>query len=280
MDYTKKIGELVADRKKFEQEVYTPLNDAIVELKIREKDKVLEKKVCEYLNHNVPEPMSNGGKAVIFRQLVTPNYEICRFMCIPDATDLVPVFWEYYTDKFTPNNPMKLRWGKMGFHFGIGKKGGKKTTYENIIDFNKSNGKKISEVNTLWGQNLKDFHHELLSEVFPKATSFLFDASDWFHANGNTASEYYKRYMALFIRHGILFENFVLENSERPFIKEKFLPAFYEVWDKIGKKPLIVALEPTEIEGDDFWMHHPAHILKHVEKIKKRGYNKTDGKKE
>ena len=41
------------------------------------------------------------------------------------------------------------------------------------------------------------------------------------------------------------------------FTKTVFLPAFIAVYKEFGVKPLIVALEPTEIETDIFWMSHP-----------------------
>lgn len=268
-DLEKQIKFLCENRKEFNKIVYTPIEEAINELEKRRVDKKLEKKVIEYLNGDIPEIMKGGSKAVLFRQLITPNYEINRFMSVPDATELEVVFWEYYDDKFTPNNPLKHSLGKMGFRYGVGKKGGDKITYQKVIDFNASNGKKIKEIKTIWGQNFIDFHHELLERSFPGLKKCLFDASKWFHENGGSAGEYYKKYIGFFINHGILFENFILEGDELSFVKEKFLPAFYEVWKKIGKKPLIVALEPTDIEGDDFWSHHPAHVLDHVEKIKK-----------
>ncbi len=264
------IDKLISNRQEFNSLVYTPIENAIELLDVRLKNCDLVTKVDKYLNGNIPDIMRNGSTAVIFRHVITPNYEINRFLSVPDATSLKAVFWEYHNDKFTSNNPLKHSLGKMGFRHGVGKKGGQIISFENVIDFNQYNGKKIKEIRTLWDQSLIDFHHQILENSFPGLSESLFDASNWFHENGGVAREYYRKYLALFITHGILFENLMLEGEELDFIKNKFLPAFFEVWDKIGEKPLIVALEPTEIEGDDFWIHHPSHVKDHIDIIKNK----------
>ncbi len=251
--------ELMQDREFFDKTVYTAPDVALQELRERRADPKLESGVNASLSNDIPEPLKEGPKAVIFRQLVTPNYEIRRFFSIADAMEgLEPLFWEYYDDKFTSNNEWKHSLGKLSFYNGKGKKGGSKVDTLKIIDFNTSNGKKISEVSTLWGQSLVDFHHEFFNERFRTHKGTCYDATAWFSRNGSTAQSYYEHFLTLFVRHGILFENFVLDDPiEAAFTKEIFLPAFLKVWKKIGNKPLIVSLEPTDIEGDKFWICHP-----------------------
>lgn len=270
------IDELVKDREAFNKFVYTSLNEAIEELEIRWKDYQLKNEVDSYLNYNIPYPLIDKPKVVLFRQLFTPNYEFLRYRNVIDVLDIEPVFWGYYDDKFTPNNSLKRYLGKMPINKGIGKKGGAKVEYKNIINFNESNGKKIKDVKTIWGQSLIDFHHELLNIISPNMNQYLFDASEWFHSNNGFAKDYYKNYVTLFVRNAILFENFILDGEELEFTKNIFLPAFIEVYKKTGKKPLIVALEPTEIEGDLFWLSYPTHVSNHIEKKKNFSwYNKV-----
>lgn len=254
------IDKLVSDRKAFNEFVYTPIDEALKLLKERENDV----DIIKYLNNNLPAGIPDAIKdkkvAVLFRQLATPNYESRRFINLIDSIEnLHPVFWEYHSDKFTSNNEEKRALGKMLFHFGIGKKGGAKITNLNIIDFNQYNGKKISEVKTLWNQSLVDFHHEIFNNFYPQANHATFlDASDWFSKSGGAAKDYYINFIRLFLKDGILFENFMLDEIGVNFTKEIFLPAFIEIIKVTKHKPLIVALEPTEIEGDKFWLcHHP-----------------------
>lgn len=266
MEYQDRIEELVSDRKKFNEIVYTPVNEAIIELKERWEDTKLEKEVEKKLNGNIPELYKKGSKMAICRDVYTPNFELHRFISAADALDLTPVFGEYEQNKFTSNNLSKYYLGKIGFHFGFGKNHGPKIKYKKVIDFNQSNGKPLSLVTTSWGQGLMDFHRELFLLKYPQFTrECFFDISEWLAKNGSNAKKFYDNFLTLFIRHGVLFENFMLE-EELNFTKECFLPAFFKVWKDFGKKPLIIALAPTEIEGDLFWFHYPPEILQHVEK--------------
>ncbi len=246
------IEELIKDRKAFNDFVYTPVDEAVQQIKLRRENF----KLPDF--SFVPEVFKKAPRVVMFRQLVTPNYEITRFMGLSEVTSLKPLFFEYYHDKFTSNNELKHSLGRLFFYKGRGKDGRAMVDSLNIIDFNKSNGHTISSVKTLWGQSLIKFHHKLFRKRFVKQTKdIFFDASQWFAKNGSSAAGYYKSFLSLFVKDGILFENFMLDYKEVAFTKEIFLPAFIAVMKETGHKPLIVALEPTEMEEDRFWMSHP-----------------------
>lgn len=261
------IAELISSKDKFNSFVYTPVDDAVRELRERQREG-LKKQITNYLSVEIPDLLEKYICAVIFRQLITPNYELRRFISLVDAIeDFVPTFFEYAEDKYTDNNEWKYHLGKMLFFEGIGKRGGKKISRLSIIDFDRSRGKKIREVETLWGQSLVDFHHEFFREVYGRKGKEVmsFEASNWFKDSGGNAGEYYRNFLSLFIAHGVLFENFMLDSKELEFTKVVFLPAFIRVLNETGKKPLIVALEPTEVESSLFWMCHPHETRKFVE---------------
>ena len=263
------LENLVGDKAAYNKFIYTPLLEAVGELRRRWGDNELEKIVDEYLGGGIPEPLLNGFGAVLGRQLCTPSYELRHFMNILDGIldgfDINPVFWEYYDDKFTSRNPQKYALGKVKGQKNIGKKGGVRIESKTVIHFNKSEGKKIREIETVWGQPLIDFHHELLEKDFPGSSQYFFDASEWFHKTGRGAKEYYFKYIALFVRHGIWFENMLFNDDELMFAKEVFLPAFFDVWEKTGKKPIIVALLPTDAENEPYWDFYPFEILSYIE---------------
>jgi len=264
----KEIEELVSDREKFNAFIYTPLDEAVKEIEARSSDEVLSKYLKDNLPAGAPSIFDRKKCAVLFRQVATPNYEFRRFISLVDGLDgYTPVVFEYHDDKFVDKNEFKYYLGMLAFFCGRGKKGGEKISFLNVIDFNTSRGKKLSEVTTQWGQGLIDFHHELLRRDYDgKVKPILIDdLSGWFHQSGSRASEYYKHYLSLFLRDNILFENFMLDAKEKSFTEEVFLPAFLKVYKETGKKPLIVALEPTEIESEVFWMCHPAETLGVVE---------------
>lgn len=251
------LNRIMSNRKRFEAFVYTKLEDALEILKERDAIEV---------DFDLPEVFQGEKKAVLFRQLVTPNFEVIRFLnIVPSA--LKPMFLEYHEDKYTSNNEWKYFLGKISFHQGLHKNGVIQVSKNRIIDFHESDGKKISEIVTHWGQSLIKLHHDLFHHWNNnKHDVIFFDVSDWL--SQKKAKDYYELVLCAFIKHGILFENFMLESrKEKAFIKNVFLPAFMKVWVKTGYKPLIVSLEPTTLEGEKFWYFHAHENKALLEKI-------------
>lgn len=261
----KEIERLISDRDAFNAFVYTPLNEALGHIQQRKNNTELDiniKSVCR----NIPPVLCEEKfNAVLARPVATPNFETRRFFHIIDALEeFKPIIWEYTASKFTPNmNELKRALAKMSFFFGEGKKGGLKFNSVNILDFNLNSGKKISEVTTSKDVSLVDFHHDYFKKVFGENISkIFFDASEWYENEGGRALEYYEMFLCLFIQNSILFENFVLEDKEElRFVTEIFLPSFIKIKNKFGIKPLIVALSPTNIEGDKFWSSYPGQEI-------------------
>ncbi len=101
--------------------------------------------------------------------------------------------------------------------------------------------------------------------MFPYAEDWIFDLSDWIHGTEHkSANNWYKIFLSLFLKHGILFENFVTTDTERKLTREVILPTIKGIIDETGMKPLIVALEPTHIESDSFWHSYPFAYKKHL----------------
>lgn len=260
------IEELIKNRTHFNSFVFTPILEVMNVLKKRWCDKQLEKKVDEYLQGKLPIQFQNSFRAILFRQLFTPNYEFRHFMSIVNLLDIEPLFLEYHDDKFTSNNILKHSLGKMRFQQGIGRNGGINIKCRNVINFAENDGKKLKNIQTLWGQPFVEFHHELLELEFPGSSKHLFDASDWLHSQGGGAKNYYCKVLSFFIRNAVLFENFLLQGAELIFIKEIFLPAFIEVWKLTDKKPIIVPLLSLETQEDIFWVSHPIETLSCIDK--------------
>lgn len=250
------IDSLVINHKQFDDYVYfESIEEAIKELKRRKEDKELQKTIQEFFREiGIPKQFQDDPPLVMFRQVATPNIETSRFIMIADGLDMKPIVLEYHQDKFTSNNIWKRYLAKLAFYEGIGKKGGAKIFYKNIIDFNTYDGERLIDINTLWGENLINFHHRLFFENYKHIDSEnFFEASEWFRLGGLNASDYYYQFLALFISNGILLENFALDNEEYHFTKNVFLPNFKKITDYFGIKPIIVALSPTDIEDAEFW---------------------------
>jgi hypothetical protein len=248
-DYNK----IMSDRKLFNEVVYTPLSEAVRILEERQKDKDLVKKVEELLGGDIPSCFSSDKfNAVHFRQIATPNFDALWFLDLAQLYNFNPIFFEYHNDKFTSNNEFKHSLGQLRIHNGFNKNGGYNKELATIIDFNKYNGKKLNEVLTLWDESLIDFHRKIFDLYnLPKQDISFYDASSWFSVHGHDAKQYYKEFFLLFVKDGILFENFLTAGSEGEFSKSIVLPAIEYVYGKTGLKPIIVPIPPMDLEDDE-----------------------------
>ncbi|MCX6752556.1 MAG: hypothetical protein NTZ87_03625 [Candidatus Nomurabacteria bacterium] len=258
-----KIGDyntIMNDHNIFNQIVYTPLSEALRLLDERRKDPVLMAKVEKLLKGDIPEILKNKRCGVLFRQVATPNHETKRFLALTKENGLHPVIFEYHEDKFTSNNEFKHSLGQLHIQKKCSKNGDYNVEKITVIDFNSHNGKKIKDAKTLWGESLTDFHKRLFTihEYNMKDDNFC-DASGWFKKNGGKAIYYYTNFFLLCSCFGVLFENFLTsKNSEGDFTKEVVLPSVENVINIVGVKPLIVPLEPMDIETDELWIsYHP-----------------------
>lgn len=257
-------------------DIYTPLEEAKEEILRRWSDKSLRKKVEEYLGE-VPAPFQKGTRSVLYRDIISPNKEFSRFLEQSKHIGFSPLGYEYYHDKFCTTNKEKLCLAKMPFYKGKNKNGEVLYWYRNIVDINKFNGKRFDEIETLWGEPFIDFHHRLLNSHSEDIE--LFDGTSWYSKIGINPKDYYKYDLALFICHGILFENFVTANTEAEFCRKVVYPAYTTVIDYFGVKPLIVELLPHESQSDIIWSCYPEElkqsILPYLEDWSKRTDNQV-----
>jgi hypothetical protein len=264
------IDFLMSNPEAFSSFIYTPINDAIKSLEQRSVNLALNK----FIDSKIPiKPtlINNTDKlAFLSRDLATSNFETKKFIEVVEKEGLLkPVFWEYYGDRFSPNvNITKYSLVKMTFYFGLDKSGKDRVRNMTIVDFNLYNGKKISEVKTLWGQSLVEFHHELLDYMYPNQIGkniFFFDATEWYRTVGDHVSVYYENLLILYLRNGILFEEYFLDDQyESVFIKNIFLPAFIKIYKESGFKPLICNLSCGNKNSNNFGMYYPDNVYEFV----------------
>lgn len=263
-------NKIMSDRNLFHKTVYTSLSKAIKILKERQKDTNLKKKIEKLLKNNIPEPLKEiGMNGILFRQIATPNFEARWFIELTKDNNLKTNFFEYYSDKFTPNNYYKHSLGQIKLHKDKRDKNGNNLEERiTLIDFNKNNGKVLKNIKTFWLESLIDFHRNLFVINNYKVSEFVFwDASVWFKENGPSAVDYYTNMLLLFMYHGILFENFLFNEEEGEFTRNILLPAFEKAYKLSGVKPLIVPIPPmdSEIEED---MHWHSYSIKNKSLIK------------
>ncbi len=253
MDKTLPTPQIYSDVSKF----FTPLPEAVAEIERRRKDPELRRKVEAYLHGDIPEHFTYS-KPIFYlsRHIATPNYETLRFIEITQQYDLPRVIGVDPFDKFTSNNVLKRALGKLPVTKGTARNGDEITENFTIIDFSQFDGCSFDQIVTSFGEDLPSFHMKLLREMYP-STALVRDESSWVsrHHRGDLLPQY-KHMLALLCVHGIMFESYLPE--ETSLVLNILEPAFKEIEQVIGVKPLIVELIDAELEKTRDWNGYPS----------------------
>lgn len=248
---------LLADKTSFDDFVYMPWRAALEELEARKNDTRLTEYLATLHKNTLPENIHDKPILAMFRNVATPNHEAYRFRIAADVMpELEPVLFEYTKDKFADINPSKRALGKLCFYKRLDKNGTPVFWYKSILDIQHANGKLLNELRTVDGTEFVNAHHTFFNSVFGDFFT-IEDISEWLHHNGTRPQNYYLPFLSLFLQNGILLENFLFTEEEKRFNRDVILPALITLREQTGYKPLIVALEPTDIEGDRFWTAYP-----------------------
>jgi len=176
--------------------------------------------------------------------------ELQYFLEIIDTLDIEPLFLEY-PSKFVAKNFEKYHLCQL--HFASKDKPNDHRVIK-IVDFEKMEGKPLREVTTVTGRNVVDLHHKMFDVKYPHLSKHIYDFSDFFDRTRYKTEYYYLYYLALFVCHGILFDNYLFnDKTEASFIAEKVLPSFNKVKELFGVAPLIVPLLSFATEQDKQW---------------------------
>ena len=259
---------IISDRNIFNQIVYTPLSEALILLEQRQQDINLIKKVEKLLDGDIPLPLQKIGKhAVQFRQIITPNNEAKHFLKTTESFDIIPVMMQYNKDKFSSNNSFKRSLGQLMIQGKVNNHDEYIIEKISVMDFNKHNGKKLTDVVTHWNEPIIDFHKRLFDNCNFKNTDCLFfESSDWVKKHGQTPEDYYKQFLLLFTCYGILFENFLIDGEDALFSKNIILPAIESVMNLTGVKPLIVPIGPLDMDNDNYWFYYNSDVKSIINK--------------
>lgn len=93
------------------------------------------------------------------------------------------------------------------------------------------------------GVSVLSLHRERLLQAYPNV--HISDMSHWAKSLGGNALAYYEAYLSLFVSHAILFEDYHGGESGEglsSFTKQVFEPAFANVTQRFGVKPIVVKL--------------------------------------
>jgi hypothetical protein len=240
-------------------EIYTSINDAKKEIDKRWADKVLRKKIEDFFSGIIPHVFQHEPRAILCRNIISPDHEMLHFLKMASKIHLKPLGLEGIDDIFVTINPDKMCLVKMAFCDNENP-----VQYKTIINIKENEGKIFSEIKTLWGENLVDFHHRLLDIYVPNKIE-IFDDLKWYKKQFNKstmAKDYYKFYLAFFVCYGVLFENFTMIGKEASFTEKTFKPAYDFIIKNFGVKPLIVPAIPANEIEDKYWWCYPLGVKK------------------
>lgn len=252
-------------------DLFVSFDSAVAEIERRNNtDTTLRARVEEYLGEGMPDYFRNGPLVYMARHIATPSFETLRFLHLVEPTGMKAVIGQDTHDRFVSHNPLKRALVKLPICIRIGQKGGQYTEqYQkvSIADTNSANGTPLAEIQTLWGESLITFHNQMLRTLARSEFDIEDDASwiDVLH-RGNLL-EHYKKFLALFLVHGIMFEDYLIEDEhESKFVVDVLRPAFEFIEKHFGYRPLVVRLTPTTVESVDYWMSYPHEVLDIVHK--------------
>ena len=237
---------------------------AICVLKERMADIELKEHIEQYLKNDFPPYFKEPPLLCLSRYIATPNYETLRFINLIEPLNVREVISEDPDDIFVPENDIKRALCKLPICTRITNRNGKRIEHFEkitIVDFQKASGQPLRSIKTLWGESLIDFHHHLLKTLAPHPVTVEQD-TEWInrHHRGDLLA-HYKEYLTLFIRNGILFEDYIMENkSEATFVKKILLPAIRDVEQRFGHKPLIAPLVPRQVGSATYWISYPPEV--------------------
>lgn len=243
------------------ENMYISLDEARKEMEKRWNDARLKKRIEDEL-----------GEFFMPQFLKKPRTVLTKQVCVADNGF---VFF-YYCAKYINAEPIALEFsGDIFVHFNEEKKGlgrprlvledGSKVIAE-MISIKENENKKLKECTLLTGENLIDFHRQLMEVSGYKID--ICDNTSWYNKIGH-ASDYYYYLLLHFVAHGVLFETFSTEEREgreAEFISKVVLPALEKIEQKFGLKPLIFRHYPENQtdEEDFFWWCYPTHVNSYI----------------
>ncbi len=241
---------------------YTSPNEARKVLHERQKNGV-KKKVMDWFmerGYDLLFPTTIPDMAVLARYVATARYEDVVFKLMAENAGLTPFWMEYTGDKFVTCSSGKRSLLYPFMCDGRGKRGGFRLKKQRLANPHRWDGNPISSIVLDDGTPLVEWHHRRQDAIFGKV--FRHDATPWFK-RFDGAKEYYPFYLAFFVAHGVLFEDYHGgESGDRLdlFTTDVFEPAFSRVTEEIGYSPIIVPLPWWDglqyyPENKD-WQHH------------------------
>lgn len=227
--------------------MYTSLDQAVKELKLRRQDPTIVSRVKDLLGGLLPAGLPTEPPACILRQVASCRYEDVAFAELAESAGLTPFWPTYLADRYTTVNPDKVNYVRVRLKISDSHNAKFKVVCDmGALDHEKP---ELGQVKTKYqngdGQPLllPDLHLQMRKIALPDYAANFFDVSDWYKAQILRSGQYYTSIFALFICYGVMFEDYhdgPNAASLQAFVKRRVEPAFNFVSQEIGLRPLLV----------------------------------------
>lgn len=241
--------------------LFTPLVEAVAEIHRRRERSDLKQQVEAFLHGDLPDYL-RGPQPVLYlaRHVATPNFETLRFAELARPFGLPMVIGQDTNDKFVAHNAMKCALGKLPVQ-----RRNEHAQLETItvIDFAAAQGVRLRDVVTLSAQPLPDFHAGLMRMAALDDVQVTDDAAWIDRQQRGNLLEHYKRFLALFVAHGVMLENY--EDEDAPLVRDVLEPAFAFIEWQFGVAPLICDLAAGSGAHPGDWNAYPGTLRSHLQ---------------
>lgn len=185
---------------------YTPVEEAIKILHERRKDRALVARIETELGGDIPSYLHEGDCFVLPRHIATPNNEALYVLEQAERYGATAIFSQDLSDAFTSVNNLKRRLAKPEICEEID--GQRYYRKINLVDVPKVEKLPLREVQARDGRFLAKVHNGLFDAIGSASFRIVDDAA-WIDRNHRgDLTRHYKKYLLLFVAHGILFEEF------------------------------------------------------------------------
>lgn len=205
-------------------------------------------------------------RAILFRQVATPNYELRRFLRLCSRSGFTPVVLQFHADRMSCHNSYKRNLIAPIFVDGIGRNGLPFFKRSKLKSLEKVDNLRLSDIE-IAGRELPKFHADLLLAALPNQPFLSIEASAWFGTYRGGAREYYVDLFQALIGDVLLLEDFVADGEEKRFFDDIVCPAFETASAILGRRPSIMQLCSNRRMASPLWYAYPASYRTHFQSL-------------
>ena len=224
-----------------------------------------------------PQPEMSGGsgrladligagdgrpRAILFRQIATPNYELRQFLRLCARSGYAPVILQYLADRMSCHNTFKRSLVAPMFLEGVSRNGQPFFRRRVLANVEKVDRLRLAEV-MVSGRTLPGIHTDLLRLALPYEKMTLVEGSHWFGQYPAGARDYYVDLFAALSGDLMLLEDFITDDEEAGFFDRVVRPAFDTACCILGKRPLVRRLCDNRRMASPLWYAYPASYRAH-----------------